>query len=251
MRIIAVDDEEGALSELVYEIRSAVPDAEVVQFSVPEKALEYMSRNQCDVAFIDIEMPDISGVVLAKQMKKHDPYLNVIFETGYSQYGTAAMQLHASGYILKPVTKTSVINEIDSLRYPVKDHAAGIRAVTFGEFELLVNGEQVRFRRAKSKEMLAYLVDQHGRAASKKEIAVILFEDRMYSRNIQDYMKKITSDLKESLRDAGAEKVLKYSYNSYAVDMGAFSCDLYEYEKGSAEAVNAFHGRYMSQYSWA
>lgn len=251
MKILAADDEEGALDELVYAIQEAVPTAEVVSFSIAREALEYVKSNPCDIAFLDIEMPEIDGIALAKRMKSTHPSLNIIFVTGYSDYGLDAYRLHASGYVLKPVTKKAVLEEVQNLRFPVKREATGIRAVTFGEFELYAQGEQVRFGRAKSKEMLAYLIDQHGRVASKKEIAVILFEDQVYSRAIQDYMKKITADLRDSLQAYGAEDILRVGYNSYSVDPDQFSCDLYEYEKGQPAAINAFGGKYMSQYSWS
>ena len=263
MKIIAVDDEEASLDELVYEIRAALKklscndeylkeqDTTVIAFRDACEALEYVKNNSCDVAFLDIDMPEITGIDLAKRMKKSLPDINVIFETGYGEYGVPACQIRASGYILKPVTEAAIIEEFKNLRHSVDIENKGIKAVTFGDFEILSNGRQVKFKRGKSKEMLAYLIDKHGKAAQKKEIAIVLFEDHVYDQNIQDYMKKIIADLKESLMEAGAGKILKCGYNSYSVDIDSFVCDLYEYEKGSSMALNSFHGKYMNQYSWA
>ena len=251
MRILAIDDEENALEELVYEIREVTPETEILSFTSSMEALEYAERNVCNIAFVDISMPQIDGISLAKRMKINNPNLNIVFVTGYDHYGVDACNLHASGYILKPVTKEAVLNEMNHLRYPVHNMQTGIRAVTFGEFEMLISGEQVKFGRSKSKEMLAYLIDQHGRSISKKEIALILFEDQEYTRSIQDYMKKIIAELRATLASYEAEEMLRKGYNSYAVNPGSFTCDLYEYEKGEARAINAFHGKYMSQYSWS
>jgi DNA-binding SARP family transcriptional activator len=59
--------------------------------------------------------------------------------------------------VYKPVTADKIINEMENLRHPVKWKDTGIFMNTFGNFELIVNGEEVSFGRAKSKEMLAYL----------------------------------------------------------------------------------------------
>ena len=53
-------------------------------------------------------MPEINGIELAKQMKKFQPKVNVIFCTGYSEYMQQAIKLHASGYLLKPSDKEKV-----------------------------------------------------------------------------------------------------------------------------------------------
>ena len=124
---------------------------------------------------------------------------------------------------------------------------------TFGDFELIVNGEEVSFGRAKSKELLAYLVDKQGKSATRKELATVLLEREDYSRATQDYLSKIVKELVAVLERVGAEQILKRGLNSYAVDTDAFHCDLYEYEKENAtpDALKLFQGEYMKQYSWA
>ena len=112
-------------------------------------------------------------------------------------------------------------------------------------------GEEVSFGRAKSKEMLAYLVDKQGKAATRKELASVLFERGDYSRATQDYLSKIVKELVDVLERVGAEKILKRGLNSYAVDVDAFFCDYYEYEKENVtpDELNCFQGEYMKQYS--
>lgn len=251
MYFLAVDDEENARELLVKEIKKACPEAQVDGFALPKEALAAAAKEAYQVAFLDIEMPQMNGIELAKKLKNILPQLNIIFVTAYRDYGLDAMALHASGYLLKPVSKKAVLKELDNLRYPIAQKQKGARALTFGNFDFLYDGESVRFGRSKSKELLAYLIDRRGQGASKKEIAAVLFEDEPYSVQVQDYVSKIIQDLFQSLKAVGAEKVLVKKHNYYAVNPEAFSCDLYEYEKGLPEAINRFHGEYMSQYSWA
>ena len=253
MHIIATDDEQSALNVLMGAIQEAVPSATVHGFRNPLEALEFMKETKCEIAFLDIQMREMSGIVLARKLKEIYPKVNIVFVTGYSQYANEAFALHASGYVYKPVTADKLINEMENLRNPVKWKSTGIYVNTFGKFELMVNGEEVSFGREKSKELLAYLVDKQGKSATRKELAMILFERDDYSRATQNYLSKIIKELVRVLASVGADGILKRGVNSYSVDVDAFDCDLYEYEKEDAtpDALNLFQGEYMKQYSWA
>ena len=253
MHILAIDDEQSALNVLVGAIKEAVPHATVHGFRNPLEAFGFMKETKCEVAFLDIQMREMSGIVLARNLKEIYPKINIVFVTGYLQYANEAFSLRASGYVYKPVTADKIVVEMENLRNPVKWEEKGIRVNTFGIFELLVHGEEVSFGREKSKEMLAYLVDKQGKSASRKELAAVLFEGKDYSRTTQNYLSKVVKELVTVLERVGAEKMLKRGLNSYSVNVDAFSCDLYDYEKDNAttEELNRFQGEYMKQYSWA
>lgn len=250
MKIIIVDDEMGGLANVKKAIEGAVPDVEIHTFSLPLQALEYFRSNVCEVAFLDVDMPQMNGIALAKELKKLNPHVNIIFVTAYIEYGRDAFKLRASGYLLKPITAKDVADEMRCLRYPVEEPEKGVYAVTFGQFDLWVDGEPLHFGRSKSKELLAYLIDRRGGGVTKKEIAAALFEDKEYTRSTQDYINKIVRELCSCLKEAGLEALLVKKHNYYAVDTSQFYCDLYAYEAGDLTAINAFKGEYMTQYSW-
>lgn len=253
MHILATDDEQSALNVLMGAIKEAVPMATVHGFRNPLEALEFMEETKCEVAFLDIQIREMSGIVLARRLKEIYPKVNIVFVTGYSQYANEAFALHASGYVYKPVTADKILIEMENLRNPVKWKNTGIYVNTFGNFELLVNGEEVSFGREKAKEMLAYLVDKRGKSATRKELAEVLLEREDYSRATQNYLSKIIKELVTVLERVGAEGILKRGLNSYSVDVEAFSCDLYDYERDNVtpDELNRFQGEYMKQYSWA
>lgn len=108
MKIIVADDEPIILEEVVEILQELVPEAQIYDFSNPEDLLEFVENNQCDVAFLDIEMGTINGVQVAKKLKNSYPQINIIFVTGYSDYAQTAFKIRASGYVLKPPTKKNI-----------------------------------------------------------------------------------------------------------------------------------------------
>ena len=250
MKIIAVDDERPALNVLQRRITEVAPNDELSLFDTSRAALEYAKTNDVDVAMLDINMPGISGMELAKELKKINPQINIVFCTAYSEFMQEAFDVHASGYLLKPVTKEGVEKALNNLLHPVEKEMPKVFIRTFGEFDLLIEGKPVLFHSKKSKEMLAFLVDKRGAVVTKKDIAAALFEDN-YSDTTQNYLKKIKKDLVDTLKEYGIESIFIKGFNQYALDNSKFSCDLYDYDKGLPDAINAYKGEYMAQYEWA
>ncbi len=250
MRILVVDDERHALNSLEKALKDVSPSDEIALFDRSKTALDFAKQNKIDVAFLDISMPEMHGVALAKELKKANPAVNVIFCTGYSEFMSQAINLHASGYILKPVDKKDVKAALENLLYPVDKEIPRFYAKTFGNFDFFVDGTPIHFKRSKSKEMLAFLISIRGAAANRKELSAALFGDK-YDAKTQDYLTKIYKELINTLKEFGAGKIVRKDFNAYSVDTELFSCDLYDYDKGDPNAINAYKGEFMLQYEWA
>ena len=96
MRILLVDDEELQLLRLEKEARKVFPqETEFLVFQNPLEAQKETEGKKIDIAFLDIEMPGINGIGLAKSLKKRDPLINVIFVTAYNDYALEAYKIHA------------------------------------------------------------------------------------------------------------------------------------------------------------
>ena len=179
--------------------------------------------------------------------------MNIIFVTGFDEYTGDAMQLRASGYIMKPVTKEKIEEELAELRFPiVPKNNALLKVQCFGNFDVFTpDGTPVHFERSRSKEVFAYLVHRHGSSCTIKEIAAALFEDEPYDLKQQAYIQKIISVMMKSLRRVGAEKAVNKKYNALSVVVDKLDCDYYRFAELDAGAVNAYANEYMSQYYWA
>ena len=114
-----------------------------------------------------------------------------------------------------------------------------------------MDGQLVRFGRAKSKELLAYLVDRRGLSVTTGEAYAALFEDAQDTLSGKSYFRTIFHEMVNSLKRADAEEILLKERNSYAVIPEKFDCDYYRFLQGDPVAVNAFQNDYMLSYSWA
>ena len=253
LHIIAVDDEPLALGLLVRSIREACPGGEIHKFQSATEALAFLEHNPCDIAFLDIHMRGINGLTLAKKIKDLLPRCNLIFVTGYSEYATDAFSMHASGYIIKPVSAECIAAELENLRHPVERlPGTTLQVRCFGNFEVFTaEGEPIKFNRTKAKELFAYLVYRRGSTCSVRELAAVLFEDSGYSNKQLLYLQKIISSMMQTLKSHNAADVIRKSYNAIALHAEAVDCDYYRFLKMDVPSINTYTGEFMTQYSWA
>jgi two-component system LytT family response regulator len=98
---IAVDDEPMALEVIErYCTKCDLVDLKAA-FREPVKAVEYLGRERIDLVFLDINMPDISGLQFLQTLT---PRPMIIFTTAYSHYAVESYNLNAVDYLLKPIT---------------------------------------------------------------------------------------------------------------------------------------------------
>ncbi len=100
IRCIAIDDEPPALKQIAAYIEKT-PYLELVeQFESAMIALTFLQDNDIDLMFVDINMPDLSGMDFVKSLKKPP---KVIFTTAYSEYAIEGFKVDAIDYLLKPI----------------------------------------------------------------------------------------------------------------------------------------------------
>ena len=116
MIAIAVDDEALMLGALAAAVEASPDIASVARFSDCEAALDYVKSNPVDVAFLDINMRGMGGLALAEKIVAACPRCKIVFCTGYEEYAIPAFKLHASGYLMKPISAEDVQGEIDNIK---------------------------------------------------------------------------------------------------------------------------------------
>ena len=252
MRIICVDDEPLAVEDTIAVCKGLSADISVKGFTTVKEALEWIRSNPVDIALLDIDMPDVNGITLAARIKQLKPDTLILFLTAYKEFAFDAFQVHPNGYLLKPIMPETLKIEIDyAMSSRPRTNIPHIEARTFGNFELLVDGDSVRFKRSKSKELLAYLIDRKGMSVTRAEIAAVLFEDTPYDHSHQKYLDAIIRSLRDTLREYGIVEILQMARKGIRIDPEKLDCDMYRFYNGEADAIKAFRGEYMESYAWA
>lgn len=127
MKAIAVDDEPIAL-QIIQSHAAKVPFVELkASFTDAFKAMEYLQKESIDLIFLDIKMPDISGIDFYQSLNKK-PLL--IFTTAYSEHAVTSFEMDAVDYLLKPFSLARFVKacnkafELYNFRYagPAPDH---------------------------------------------------------------------------------------------------------------------------------
>ena len=116
--IIMVDDRKLILTGGLPILEEVMPHATVTGFTDAREAIDYAKANRVALAFLDIEMGNISGLDICRELLKVNPRTNVIYLTAYSEYAIDAWKTGASGFMLKPITPESVREQLKHLRYP-------------------------------------------------------------------------------------------------------------------------------------
>ena len=247
MIAIAVDDEILMLGALVKAITASPDIKEVTKFSDCEQALEFVRNTAIDIAFLDINMRGMGGLALAERILAVRPDCKIVFCTGYEEYAIPAFKLHASGYLMKPIAAEDVQKEIDNIK-GLRQKEKLLTVKCFGNFEVYAKGEKLVFKRLKTKELFAFLVDRNGAGMTAKQICAALFPDDSDDTKNSAYLRQLVLDLKNTLKSVGAESVLRHETPCYRVDTSLLECDYVSY---LATGKPEFRGEYMTQYSWA
>ena len=150
MTILAIDDEPVMLVHLETELRKVFPKADIVTFDECDEVLAFLETPQSrslHYAFMDIKLRGMLGIELAKRIKDQCPQTRILFCTSYSYYALEAYQLHALGYLMKPVDADKLREAVSQIEaqlgtFPEDGTEIPGKLVvhTFGNFEVLYNG---------------------------------------------------------------------------------------------------------------
>ncbi len=253
MKIIAVDDEALQLETIVEYVEEIYPHATVKGFTKASDVLAFMGTETADLAILDIQMPgNINGINLGEMLRQKNKRIKLLYCTGYSEYAMDAYKMHANGYLRKPVRKDELKREMQYiLQMPSYDDDKP-HIHTFGNFDVYVENRPIEFKRKKSKEILAYLVDREGGWVTNKELVVVLWDqtgtaDSAFSK----YVTLLVNLLLTDLEDVGIAYIIERRRGKLRLLKDEVACDYYDYLNKDKDAIIRFHNEYMSQYSWA
>ena len=224
MKILVVDDGQLAINSLIRILCRVAPDCDYISAMTTEDALSWMRQGPMDAAFLNLEMPGMNGLALTRMIQKLQPRCNIIVVTEHPEYALEALQIFVSGFVLKPANEADVRNVLEHLRYPPENAPVGIKIQCFGNFEIFVGGRALAFKRSKSKELLAYLVDRNGATCTNGEMLAVLWEDKPDTASLHSHLRNLIFDLSHTLEDAGVTGLLIRGRSTLALDTSKQMC---------------------------
>ena len=251
MYIIGADDRKAIVVMLEKMLANIDPNGEHRFYTDPFEVIKDLDK-PVEVAFIDVEMPGMDGITLAKKITERYPLCNIIFLTGYSEYMPSAFEIHASGYILKPFSQKKLEEALLHRRYRVPDVSdRPIRVQCFGCFDVFVDGESVKFSRQRSKELLAYLIDRRGAMCTMDMLIGNLYPDQPAGDALKAKIRVYISDLISTFSKLDIENLIVKNSGTFGVNTKLLNFDYYRYLDNDPFAISHYTGEYMTQYTFA
>ncbi|WP_100486719.1 response regulator [Sporolactobacillus pectinivorans] len=190
MKAIVVDDEKLACKQLSKMLQETGVFEMIRTYTDPEEACTEVTDTKPDAAFLDIEMPEMSGMDLAELLQMANKNIQIIFTTAYDDFAIKAFELNAIDYLLKPIMKDRLRRTIGRLVKNIESNSSelalpkesfGIEC--FGGLKFYrINGHSkkyisVKWRTSKARELYAYLLSEHDRFISKDTLIDLLWPE--------------------------------------------------------------------------
>ena len=259
-RVIAVDDETKVLDRfermMVEEPRVTVAG----KFTRAADAVDFARHNPVDIAFLDIEMPELNGLELAKMLSKENPTIEIVFITAYDGYALKAFQAHAVGYLLKPFAAGDIREQLDvlerKLRYKMPIPSRRLTVKCFGSFLCCADtvGEPVRWRTSKAEELFALLLHYRGGAVSREIFIDLLWPDADPEK-ASNYFRVTCTYLRNALTGSGFNDILLRERDHYRINTAYIDCDMMRFQDAvellpslETDALESASGLYTGAY---
>lgn len=190
MKVLIIEDEQLVQDEFARLIRKLFPDMEIVaMLSSVSDSVEWLNENNADLIFLDIHLSDGTGFDILDQVEIQTP---VIFTTAYDQYAIRAFEANGVGYLLKPISQTTLISTVNRVKSSI-----------FAPHKKETLLDNLRTPREYKKRMLIKSGDRFG-YIDISEVAYFYAEERvtfMTTREGRRYLVDYTIEMLEGLLD--------------------------------------------------
>lgn len=226
IKVAIIDDEQLAVDNLVFFLKQ-FPALEVVgAVTEVDELFKCLEENEVQLIFMDIEMPEMSGLELASKVTEDYKDIEIIFATAYNQYAIQAFDLNAIDYILKPLSYARIEKTVNKIlkRIPRKKEKE-VFIKCLGGFDIIINDQIIPFKLSKAKEVLAYLIQNNGKSMGWMTIADDIWPDTYDDKKLMNNFHVASFSLRTFLAENNIADIYDYSRNVYRVDTTKFACD--------------------------
>ena len=242
MKIIVVDDERSSLHLFLDQIIDNGVDYHFFKDDV-EGILDYANKNDIEGAFLDIYMPNMNGIELAKKLISIKPNIKIVFVTGYIVKSSDLRDIYDNvlGVINKPVTADELVRYIKK----IKEETFVLKVNMYGGFDCFINDRLVTFSSSKSKELFALLLALNGKSLEMGLAISYLWPDKELDKAKILYRDAVWR-LRQTLREIDFN-CINFGRALLTLDKTNIICDYWENLKNHVETDEIL----LISYSWA
>ncbi|MDP5275286.1 response regulator [Chengkuizengella axinellae] len=232
LKVMIVEDEQPTLEMMNMLVDQNKHLSVVGSFSNPIEALDQFPLLQPDVVFLDVEMPDMTGMRLAEKLIQTNENIQIVFTTAFEQYAVDAFKVNAVDYLVKFVTPEDIervsarliknheqLTKIKSLE---ESKGASIRC--FGTFEIRgTDGSVIKWPTRKTEELFAYFLLHVNQVISKWRLMELFWPNHKHATtNLHTTISRMKKVLRDNQLPIQVEKVNE----GYLFDLQNIECDL-------------------------
>ncbi len=206
MKILIVDDENLAISRLKRLLNENGID-DIVAFDNPMEALKEIVKTRFDAVFLDISMPNITGLELADSIMQIEPKTFIVFQTAYEEFALEAFQKGGIGYLVKPIQSEdikTILEKINNFRINLTDENKKILAKR-GDKLYLIDLDDIFYIKADLDEVIVKIKDADAYVRRKIGDLETLLSGKNFFRVHRSYI--INVDKIKSMRSVEQSKL--------------------------------------------
>ncbi|MFU1797535.1 response regulator [Paenibacillus azoreducens] len=246
-------------------------------FQNPYAALEAARQEVPDVAFLDIEMPEINGFELAEQLWELHPQMQIVFVTAYQDFAIKAFEVNALDYLLKPVHPARLTVTLNRVVQYLRANPAGINDESRTRKTLCClqslhyrdhedEPQSFSWKTLKAPELFAYLIYYRGKTVSKQTLMDLLWPEHDIKK-ASTQLHTAIYQIRKMMKTCGLDVQISYHDESYRLVLGDMALDVEEWESCLREApavtpdtlsrhlaiMNMYTGDFLEEhrYAWA
>lgn len=237
IRVIIMDDEPLSLLNMEKKLNEFNFIKVVKVFSNATELLNDEQTLDFQVAFLDVEMPGLNGLEIAKILTTRNPNVHIVFTTAHRDYAVQAFELQSIDYLLKPISLSRLEMTIERIqeRTQLKNsQLASAQPVTpslniqcFGGFTVYHDNKVVHWRTIKTKELFAFLFSNLHIQVHRDIILDTIWAETEYQK-ARVQLHTTVSYLRTTLNSLGYKNVLNYANECYILQLNDFQCDVFE-----------------------
>ncbi|ENH95979.1 response regulator receiver and SARP domain-containing protein [Gracilibacillus halophilus YIM-C55.5] len=248
MDVILFDDEPLALDYLENLIAGMNNWKVCKKYLDPFIENKEKSINCADAIFLDISMPQVNGIELAKKIREINPQIPIVFITAYDNFALEAFEVNAIDYLLKPVQLERLqktMNRLENYIYQQQEHHQSsthkqddLWVYVSGTFQLQRPHQQPEFiswRTLKCQELFLYLLHFHDKVISKSEIVETLWHD-LHPEKAFSLLYVTVYQIRKVLRPFSDYMSIRNIQGGYQLKLRNVKIDIKEWENNIRQA---------------